>query len=146
MFARSIRVVYVDHPPEGSTRTSPIHGPKEAAADLCHRLADEPVEVFGVLCLTTKNDVIGYHEVSRGCLNASVVHPREVFKVAVLENAAAIVLGHNHPSGDPTPSPEDLVLTNRLKDAGVLLGIDVVDHIVVGHDGRYVSFREQGRL
>jgi RadC-like JAB domain len=87
-----------------------------------------------------------YHEVSRGVLDASLVHPREIFKPAVLSNAAAIVIGHNHPSGDPTPSHDDLELTARLVKAGQLLGIEVLDHIIIGHDGRYCSLRELGQL
>jgi DNA repair protein RadC len=89
--------------------------------------------------------VIAYHEVSRGTLDATLVHPREVFKAALLANAATIVLAHNHPSGNPAPSPDDMALTRRLIDAGRLLGVDVLDHIVIG-DGRYVSFRERGWL
>ena len=78
-------------------------------------------------------------------LDSTLVHPREVFKAAMLANAAAIVLAHNHPSGDPTPSPDDMALTRRLVDAGRLIGVDVLDHIVIG-DGRHVSFRERGWL
>lgn len=108
-------------------------------------MGDEPGEVFGILCLSTRNAVIGYHEVSRGTLDASLVHPREVFKAALLANAAGIILAHNHPSGDPTPSADDRILTDRLKAAGELLGVTVLDHIVVG-DGAQVSMRELGRL
>ena len=89
--------------------------------------------------------VIAYHEVSRGTLDATLVHPREVFKAALLANAAAIVLCHDHPSGEPTPSPDDLQLTRRLVEAGTLLGVDVLDHVIVG-DGRYYSFKESGCL
>lgn len=119
--------------------------PSECAAAFNAMLHDEPAEVFGILCLTTKHRVIAYHEVSRGSLDATLVHPREVFKAAILANAAAIILTHNHPSGDPTPSPDDVVLTQRLVGAGELLGIDVLDHVIIG-DGRWVSFRELGRL
>ncbi len=89
--------------------------------------------------------MIAYHEVSRGTLYATLVHPREVFKAALLANAAAIILTHNHPSGDPAPSPDDMALRRRLVDAGTLIGVDVVDHIIIG-DGCYVSFRERGWL
>ena len=119
--------------------------PSETAASLMTMLQDEPSEVFAILCITTKHRVIGYHEVSRGTLDATLVHPREVFKVALLANAAAIILTHNHPSGDPSPSPDDVQLTRRLVDAGALLGVEVLDHIIVG-DGRYYSFNETGRL
>ena len=108
-------------------------------------LQDEPAEVFAILCLTTKYRVIAYHEVGRGTLDSVLVNPREVFKGALLANAAAIVATHNHPSGDPTPSLDDLDITRRLVAAGDVLGIPVLDHIVVG-DGRYYSFKEAGRL
>lgn len=119
--------------------------PAASAAALAALLQDEPGEVFAILCLSTKHRVIAYHEVSRGTFDATLVHPREVFKAALLSNAASIILTHNHPSGDPTPSPDDHQLTRRLVDAGRLIGVDVLDHIIVG-DGRYFSFREGGRL
>ncbi len=119
--------------------------PRECAIAVATLLADQPVEVFGILCLTTKHRIIAYHEVSRGTLDTTLVHPREVFKAALLANAAAIVLAHNHPSGDPTPSSDDVALTRRLQAAAHVLGIEIVDHIVVG-DRCYASFRELGRL
>ena len=119
--------------------------PSEAAAAFVAVLAEEPVEVFAMLCLTTTHRVIAIHEVSRGTLDSVLVHPREVFKAALLANAAAIIVGHNHPSGDPTPSPEDLALTRRLVQVGDILGIPVLDHVVVG-DGCSISFKETGRL
>ena len=119
--------------------------PSDAAAAFMAILRDEPSEVFAILCLTTKHRVIAYHEVSRGTLDATLVHPREVFKAALLANSAAIVISHNHPSGDSTPSVDDIDLTRRLAAAGELLGISLLDHIVIG-DGRYFSFKEAGRL
>jgi len=119
--------------------------PSESASAWMTLLGDEPAEVFGMLCLTTKYRVIAYHEVGRGTLDSVLVNPREVFRAALLANAAAVVVGHNHPSGDPTPSPDDLDVTRRLAAAGEVLGIPVVDHIIVG-DGRYFSFKEVGRL
>ena len=119
--------------------------PRESAAVLIPLLEHEPAEVFAMLCLTTRLRVIAYHEVSRGTLDATLVHPREVFRAAILSNAASIVLAHGHPSGDPAPSPDDCDLTRRLVAAGTLLGIEILDHIIVG-DGRYVSFKETGRL
>lgn len=115
--------------------------PAASAAALAALLQDEPGEVFAILCLSTKHRVIAYHEVSRGTLDATLVHPREVFKAALLSNAASIILTHNHPSGDPTPSPDDHQLTRRLVDAGRLIGVEVLDHIIVG-DGHYFSFKE----
>jgi len=97
------------------------------------------------LALDGKNRVLGFEIVSIGTLTASLVHPREVFKAAILANAAAIIVAHNHPSGDPTPSAEDRAITQRLKDAGELLGIRLLDHVVLG-DGRYHSFADAGEL
>jgi DNA repair protein RadC len=102
-------------------------------------------ERFVVMCLDRKNGVIGFNVVSVGSLTASVVHPREVFKPAILSNASSVILSHNHPSGDPLSSPEDRALTVQLAQAGKLLGIDVLDHIIVG-DGKFYSFADEGLL
>ncbi len=107
-------------------------------------LEDADRENFVVLYLDTKHKVTGVEIVSTGSLNASVVHPREVFKGALLHNAAAIICAHNHPSGDPTPSTEDEAVTKRLFEAGKLLGINLLDHLVIGEGGNYRSFREMG--
>jgi len=95
-----------------------ISSPKDCAEALMSLLQDEPSEVFAILCLSTKRHIIGYHEVSRGTLDTTMVHPREVFRAAILANAAAIIVCHCHPSGDPTPSQEDITLTRRLVAAG----------------------------
>lgn len=108
------------------------------------RLEEQPIECFGLLALNTKHRVTSYAVISTGTLDTSVVHPREVFRAALAANAAAIVVWHNHPSGCPDPSPDDRTLTDRLRSAGVLLGIDVLDHIVIGHDGRFTSFKTNG--
>jgi DNA repair protein RadC len=118
------------------------------ASTLLHTyLADVDREHFVVLMLDQKNKIIGIHTVSIGSLSASVVHPREVFKPAILSNAANILLAHNHPSGQPQPSQEDRVLTVRLVAAGKLLGISVLDHVIIG-DGTsaYFSFADEGLL
>jgi len=122
-----------------------LTSPRDSAAALVALLQDEPTEVFAILCLTTKHRVIAYHEVSRGTLDSTLVHPREVFKAALLANAAAIIVCHNHPSGDPTPTIDDVEVTRRLAASGQVLGIELLDHIVVG-DGRYYSFKEGARL
>jgi len=102
------------------------------ASTLLHTyLADVDREHFVVLLLDQKNKVIGIHTVSIGSLTASVVHPRETFKIAILANCASIVIGHNHPSGDPQPSREDRTLTQRLVEVGKLLGISVLDHVII---------------
>lgn len=103
-------------------------------------------EHFVVLLLDTQNQIIGIHTVTIGTLDASLVHPREVFKPAILANAASVILAHNHPSGDPTPSTEDRVVTRQLVAAGATLGIDVIDHVIVGEGFRYCSFMEAGAL
>jgi len=104
---------------------------------------EEAQEVFGVLILNTKHKIVAVHEVSRGTLNNSIIHPREVFKPAVLHNAAAIICFHNHPSGDTEPSKDDIEATKRLIEAGKIMGIEILDHIIVGDD-RYVSLKERG--
>lgn len=106
---------------------------------------DADREAFYVLCLDNKSKIIGVNLVSTGTLSASLVHPREVFKAAILLNSATIISVHNHPSGDPTPSVHDRDLTQRLVDAGVIMGIALKDHVVVADDG-FFSFSEQGVL
>ncbi len=108
-------------------------------------LRDLRHEIFKVILLDAKHAIMRDTTVSEGSLTLSIVHPREVFTLAVRESAAAVIFLHNHPSGDPTPSQEDRILTARLVSAGEVLGIRVLDHLVVG-DGRYVSFADQGWL
>ena len=94
----------------------------------------------------SKNQIIGIHTVSVGSLFAAIVSPREVFKAAILANAASIIVAHNHPSGDVTPSPEDIQVTKTLRDAGKLLDIEVLDHVIVGEDGAWTSLKRLGHL
>jgi len=110
-----------------------------------HELRDSRKEYFLVLLLDGKNRIIRRVQISEGSLNQSIVHPREVFNPAVRESAAALLLVHNHPTGDPAPSSEDIAITRRLKEAGELMGIKVLDHIIIG-DGEYLSFVERGLL
>lgn len=119
--------------------------PAAVAAFLLPQFGAYPVERFGVVLLDTRHRLIRTRVLSVGSLDASVVHPREVFREAILAGAAAIVLFHNHPSGDPAPSHDDRALTRRLVTAGDLVGIDVLDHIVLG-EGRYASMKEEGRI
>ena len=106
----------------------------------------QTVESFYIFTLDTKNKINGMFEVSRGTLNASIVHPRDVFQRAIMQNANSIILMHNHPSGDPIPSNEDINITNRLIDAGNLLGIKVLDHIIVGDENNYISFKGENLI
>jgi DNA repair protein RadC len=118
---------------------------RDAAAYLMPTYGSRPVEQFGVVLLDSKHRVMKTTLVASGTLNSTIVEPRDVFREALVTGAAALVAFHNHPSGDPTPSPEDEELTRRLRAAGILMGIDVVDHIILG-DARYCSLREAGRL
>ena len=122
-----------------------IRRPEDTLPVLESELSELAYERFIALALNTKNHVTAVLPVSSGSLNASIVHPRELFQRAILANCASLILAHNHPSGDPAPSPEDLALTRKLIDAGLLLDIPVLDHIVLGY-GRYVSFKERGLI
>lgn len=122
-----------------------INHPSDAAGLVMEEMCRLDREHFVILLLNTKHRVMAKKVVSIGHLNASLVHPRELFKDVIRRSSAAIILVHNHPSGDPTPSDEDLAVTQRLVEAGKLLGITVLDHIVVG-EKKYVSLREQGLL
>lgn len=128
-----------------------VRTPKDAAAVVMQletapgvTLADEACEVAVVLTVNTKHRILGYHVMSRGSLDAAPMHPREVFKAALLSNAAAIIVAHNHPSGDPMPSRDDRLLTARLHECGELLGVDVLDSVIVAGSRYYYSFRENG--
>lgn len=110
-----------------------------------HEFRDRRKEYFLALLLDGKNRIIKRVQISEGSLNQSIVHPREVFNPAVRESAAAIILVHNHPTGDPTPSREDIEITRRLREAGELMGVKVLDHIIIG-DGTFLSFVAQGMM
>jgi DNA repair protein RadC len=120
-----------------------IHSPGDAAAILSPILAYREQEYLVVLVLDTRNRVIDTVEIYRGSLNSSPVRVAELFKPAIQRNAAAIILSHNHPSGDPSPSPEDISLTRTIVQAGKLMDIDCLDHLIIG-SGRFVSLKEKG--
>ena len=122
-----------------------IHNPDDVVAILRDELLQSDREKLICLMLNTKNVVIGMDIVSVGSLSASIGHPREIFKAAILKNAAAIILAHNHPSGDPSPSQDDVQLTERISKAGEILGIKLLDHVILGELGSY-SFANAGRL
>lgn len=123
----------------------PITDPAVAAALLLPRLAHRRREHFGVLLLDSRNRLERQSIISVGSLNGSLVHPREVFREALIHAAASLILFHNHPSGDPTPSREDVAITGRLLSAGSLVGVEVLDHLVIGR-GRFTSLKEQGLM
>lgn len=122
-----------------------IRGPRDVYELVGPDLRDLPQEEFHVLLLDTRHRVLRREQITRGTLDASLIHPREVFRLAIVERAAGIVLVHNHPSGDPAPSPEDRAVTRQLADAGRAVGIPVLDHVIVG-DGSFRSLTEDGIL
>ena len=137
-----VRVMLVKDPP--ASYYPAIHSSQEVV-DLSQDMLSLDREEFRVLLLNAKHKVMGVHTVSIGSLTVSIVHPREVYKAAILANAAAIIGIHNHPSGNPDPSPEDHALTKRLGEAGDLLGITLLDHVIIGENTHY-SFADQGQL
>lgn len=130
---------------EAREENTPIRSPRDVVAFMAPRMEDLPVEEFHVLVLDAQHRMERDVTVTRGILNSSLVHPREVFREAIAEKAAAIILVHNHPSGDPTPSADDRNVTDQLVAAGRLLDIPVHDHVIIGR-GRYTSFAEAGLL
>lgn len=120
-----------------------VRSPKDVYSLMYPKMREQKKERFITLYLDTKNQILKEETVSIGSLNASIVHPREVFKSALLESSASVIMIHNHPSGDPSPSREDIMVTEKLVEGGKLLGIDVLDHIIIG-DGKYVSLKDEG--
>lgn len=128
-----------------AARRTIVHGPADAAHYAMPRLRFESKEHFAVLLLNTKNHVLAMPVISVGTLSASIVHPREVFQAAISHAAASMILVHNHPSGDPTPSPEDIAVTRRMAEAGKVMDIPVLDHIILGDD-KFISLKEKGMI
>ncbi|MGG2083010.1 JAB domain-containing protein [Lysinibacillus pakistanensis] len=122
-----------------------IRSPHDAYILMQELIGDADREHFVVLCLDTKNQPTCIQVVHIGSLNASIVHPREVLKSALLSNTASILVGHNHPSDNPTPSQEDIEVTERLKEAGKILGIDLLDHLIICSDS-FISLKEKGYI
>ncbi|MFN7981030.1 MAG: DNA repair protein RadC [Vicinamibacterales bacterium] len=122
-----------------------LRSPRDAAAFLLPTFGARAVEQFGIVLLDSKHRVLRTSVIASGTLNSTIVQPRDVFREAVLGAAASVVAFHNHPSGDPTPSPDDVELTRRLRAAGTLMGVELVDHIVLG-EVEYCSFKEMGQL
>ena len=145
--AKRINVVSIKMVKEASFlyQTRQILSPNDAYEMIKEQLEGLDREQFIVSCLNTKNEPTNITVVSVGSLNKAIVHPREVFKTAILSNAASIMVFHNHPSGDTTPSDQDIQLTHRLVEAGELLGIKLLDHLIIG-DGSFMSLKEKGYL
>ena len=122
-----------------------INSPKDLADLLMGEMNELVQEVLKVVLLSTKNIIVGSKDVFKGSLNMSVVHPREIFKQAIDKNSASIIICHNHPSGDPTPSKEDINITLRIKECGNIMGIQLVDHIIIGNN-KFVSLKERGLI
>lgn len=120
-----------------------VCSPKDVYTLMYPKMREQKKEKFITLCLDTKNQILKEEVVSIGSLSASIVHPREVFKSALMESSASVIMVHNHPSGDPSPSREDIMVTEKMVEGGKLLGIDVLDHIIIG-EGRYVSLKDEG--
>ncbi|MDD3307681.1 MAG: DNA repair protein RadC [Acetobacterium sp.] len=146
--AKRIQILSLRLVREGSIlyQTRKISSPKDAVGIGQQFLEDADREQVIVCCLDTKNQPLSISVVSMGILNSSLIHPREIFKTAILTNAASLILYHNHPSGETEPSTEDINITKRIKEAGVLMSIELIDHIIIGSEGRYLSLKEEGLL
>ena len=145
--AKRINIVSIKMVKESSFlyQTRQILSPNDAYEMIKEKLEGLDREQFIIACLNTKNEPTNISVVAVGTLNKAIVHPREVFKTAILSNAASIMAFHNHPSGETTPSQQDIQLTNRLYEAGELLGIKLLDHLIIG-DGTFTSLKEKGYL
>jgi len=132
--------------PDVALETTHITSPEDAFCVAKRFIQDDDREVFLVILLNTKNRVIAVHRAHVGSINSSVAHPREIFKSAILNNATSLIVSHQHPSGDPHPSREDIEVTERLVEVGRIVGIQLLDHIVVGAGEEYVSLKAQGVL
>ena len=135
----SLKEEYTDYP------TRPIMSSPEKVYEILKPLFLQDRETFYLLSLNTKNGIIAIRTISIGSLNANVVHPREVFKAAILDSASSVIVAHNHPSGDPIPSREDLAITTKLVETGNIIGITLTDHVIIG-DGRHYSLKESGSI
>lgn len=121
-----------------------IRSPHDAARIAAEFIGDEDREVFFVMCVNTKNRVVAVHRCHVGALNSSLVHPREVYKSAILNNSAPIICFHQHPSQDIHPSPEDIQVTKRLAETGKILGVELLDHLIINAKAEYTSLKEKG--
>lgn len=145
--AKRINIISLKMVREGSILydSRKVESPSDAAKLGMKFIDDSDREQVIICCLDTKNQPTSISIVSIGSLNSSIVHPRETFKTAILSNAASVIVFHNHPSGDPTPSNEDVNITHRLKECGEIIGIELIDHIIIGN-GNFVSMKDKGIL
>ena len=120
-----------------------ISSPRDIAKLLINEMMSLKQEILKLIMLDTKNNIIGIKDVFKGSLNTSIVHPREIFKEALKKSSSSIIICHNHPSGDPTPSKEDINITLRLKECSKIIGTDLLDHLIIGKD-KFVSLKEKG--
>ena len=120
-----------------------ISSPKDVANLLINEMIDLKQEILKLIMLDTKNNILGIKDVFKGSLNSSIVHPREIFNEALKKSSSSIIICHNHPSGDPTPSKEDINITIRIKECSKIIGIDLLDHIIVGKK-KFISLKEKG--
>lgn len=127
-------------------KTMVVRSPMDAAEIAASFIGDEDREVFLVMCLNSKNQVNAVHRCHVGSINSSIVHPREVFKSAILNNSASIIVAHNHPSQDVIASREDIEVTRRLVKCGEMMGIEVLDHLVVNEKAKFFSMKEKGHM
>ena len=130
---------------EPELKSFDIKDPEAVVKAIRASIKDKAKEHFKLILLNPRNKIIGISTISIGTLNTSLVHPREVFKDAIMHSAASVVLAHNHPSGDPEPSEDDITITKRLMEAGKILGIEVMDHIIIAKNG-FLSFKEKGLI
>lgn len=144
--AKRVNIVSLKMVKESSVKYSnrTISTPIEAV-DLLRDLLEEcDREKMLVCCLNIKNEPTNISIVSVGSLNSSIVHPREIFKTAIISNSASIIIAHNHPSGNSKPSKEDITVTQRIKESGKIVGIEMIDHIIIGERNNYTSLKEEG--
>ncbi len=145
MKARELLVTYRANPDAPTMGNHQIKTPQAAAAILTPLLEHQAQEVFVILLLNAKHKPIAYHEIARGGITSVSVQPRIIIRAALLVDAVALVLAHNHPSGDPSPSPDDIELTRRIKAAAAIFDIETLDHLIIG-EKRYHSLKEHGIL
>jgi DNA repair protein RadC len=144
VFVRELQIRYqVKRVADSAAARRRVRTPRDAMGFLQSVLRDEAVEVCGLICLSTKHEVLAYHEVSRGTIDGTIMNPRDVFRAALLANAPAVIVVHNHPSGDPNPSPNDLAVARRIRAAGLVVGVELPDFLIVGLD-RVYSVKEAG--